>query len=47
MKKVIQDGATTVQSVRYKTGAGSGACQGRRCTPRIEELLEAHKAGEF
>jgi NAD(P)H-nitrite reductase large subunit len=40
MKKVIQEGAHTVNAVRYKTGAGSGPCHGRRCTPRIEALLE-------
>lgn len=47
MKKVIKEGATTVQKVRYKTGAGSGACHGRRCTPRIEALLEDYEAGKF
>lgn len=40
MKKVIREGAHTLNQVRYKTGAGSGACKGRRCTPRIEALLE-------
>ena len=39
MKKVIHEGATTVNMIKYKTGAGSGACKGRRCTPRIEALL--------
>lgn len=47
MKKVIREGAHTVSQVRYKTGAGSGPCQGRRCTPRIEKLLEDFNNGEF
>lgn len=47
MKKVIKDGATTLHKVRYKTGAGSGPCQGRRCTPRIEALLDEYEQGAF
>lgn len=47
MKKVIKEGATSVSAVRYKTGAGSGACKGRRCTPRIESLLKDHEEGLF
>jgi NAD(P)H-nitrite reductase large subunit len=39
MKKVIKNGARTVEEVRKATGAGSGPCSGRRCTPKIEELL--------
>ncbi len=40
MKRVIAEGATTVEAVRKATGAGSGPCHGRRCTPKIEALLE-------
>lgn len=47
MKAVIREGAHTVEAVRKATGAGSGSCGGRRCTPKIEELIEAHKNGEF
>ena len=39
MKKAIKNGAKTVEEVRKATGAGSGPCGGRRCTPKIEELL--------
>ncbi|MDF2881493.1 MAG: (2Fe-2S)-binding protein [Clostridiaceae bacterium] len=39
MKKAILNGARTVQEVRKTTGAGSGSCKGRRCTPKIEEIL--------
>lgn len=40
MKKVIKNGARTVKEVQAATGAGSGACCGRRCTPKIEKLIE-------
>ncbi len=43
MKKVIAEGADTVEKVRKATGAGSGSCHGRRCTPKIEALLEEAK----
>ncbi|SEP29795.1 (2Fe-2S)-binding protein [Propionispora vibrioides] len=41
MKEAIAGGADTVEKVRKVTGAGSGSCGGRRCTPKIEELLAA------
>ena len=40
MKKAIKEGAKTVEEVKKATGAGSGSCNGRRCTPKIEELLK-------
>lgn len=40
MKKVIREGADTLEKVRKATTAGSGSCGGRRCTPKIMELLE-------
>lgn len=40
MKKTIAGGADTLEKVQKATGAGSGSCGGRRCTPRIIELLE-------
>ena len=39
IKKAIADGADTVAKVQKAVGAGSGSCHGRRCTPKIEELL--------
>lgn len=39
IKKAIENGADTIEKVRKATGAGSGPCGGRRCTPKIEELL--------
>ncbi|HHX11735.1 MAG TPA: (2Fe-2S)-binding protein [Clostridiales bacterium] len=43
MKKVIREGATTLEEVRKSTAAGSGSCGGRRCTPKILQLLEDMK----
>lgn len=40
IKKVIREGATSIQEVQKATGAGSGPCGGRRCTPKILGLLE-------
>lgn len=40
IKKVIKDGAKSVTEVQKATGAGSGPCGGRRCTPKIQELLQ-------
>lgn len=39
IKKAIAEGAKTVGEVQKKTGAGSGGCQGRRCTQKIQELI--------
>ncbi len=36
----IAAGASTVEDLKALTGAGSGACLGRRCTSRIEDLLK-------
>lgn len=44
IKKVIRNGADTLVKVREATGAGSGSCNGRRCTPKILELLKEMKA---
>jgi bacterioferritin-associated ferredoxin len=38
-KKAIAEGAATLDEVQKVTGAGSGPCSGRRCTPKIIELL--------
>ncbi len=40
IKKVISGGKTTLVDVQKSSGAGSGDCGGRRCTPRINDLLE-------
>ena len=40
IKKAIQNGADTLEKVQKAVGAGSGPCGGRRCTPKILELLD-------
>lgn len=43
IKEAIKNGALTLEEVQRITGAGNGACGGKRCTPKILELLEAFK----
>jgi NAD(P)H-nitrite reductase large subunit len=38
--KHIKAGTRTLDELRKATGAGSGPCGGKRCTPRILELLQ-------
>jgi len=38
--KHIAEGKTTLEQLRRATGAGGGPCGGKRCTPRILNLLE-------
>jgi NAD(P)H-nitrite reductase large subunit len=38
--KHIQAGLLTVQELQRATGAGTGPCKGKRCTPRIVALLK-------
>jgi len=37
--KVLDTGVRTKEEVNRRTGSGSGGCQGRRCGPRITEML--------
>ena len=43
MKKVIANGADSLEKVQEATGAGSGSCKGRRCSPKILELLDSRE----
>lgn len=43
MKEAIANGASTLEEVQKATGAGSGGCGGRRCTPKILELIDLSK----
>jgi NAD(P)H-nitrite reductase large subunit len=38
----VEKGVKTIHDLKKATGAGSGSCAGKRCTPRIEEILK-HK----
>lgn len=40
IKKYINDGCKTLEDVQKASGAGSGQCGGKRCSPKIEELLK-------
>jgi bacterioferritin-associated ferredoxin len=42
IKKIIANGANSLEKVQKECGAGSGPCGGKRCTPKINELLENH-----
>ena len=37
----IAAGIHTVEELQQMTGAGSGSCQGKQCTPRIEGLVQS------
>lgn len=37
--KAMAAGARTKDAINHATGSGSGSCQGRRCGPRILEML--------
>lgn len=41
--KHIKAGLATVEELKKATGAGTGSCKGKRCAPRIAELLKAVK----
>lgn len=41
IKKAINSGAKTVAEIQKATGAGSGPCGGRRCTEKIQQLLDS------
>ncbi|MBI4667046.1 MAG: (2Fe-2S)-binding protein [Nitrospinae bacterium] len=38
-KQLINEGVLEESELRKATGAGSGSCQGRRCSPRIREMI--------
>jgi bacterioferritin-associated ferredoxin len=40
IKRSIQNGAKTLEEIKNSTGAGTGSCCGKRCTPKIQQLLE-------
>ncbi len=40
----LASGHVSVEALQRVTGAGSGDCEGKRCTPRIEALLAQHLA---
>jgi len=47
IKEAVRRGAVDVDGVKRRTGSGMGACQGSRCSMRIEEILEGMRNGEL
>lgn len=43
IKEAIRNGASTVKEVQEATGAGSGSCNGKNCSPRIYKLIKESK----
>jgi len=41
MLQHIAAGIQTVEALQRISGAGSGSCEGKQCTPRIEALLKS------
>lgn len=41
--EAIVRGNHTVEDIKKVTGATSGLCDGKRCTPKIEELIKEYK----
>ncbi len=41
--QALDAGACTKEEINRLTGSGSGGCQGRRCGPRILEMLREHQ----
>jgi len=39
--KHIKAGLKTVEELKKATGAGTGSCEGKRCTARIAEMLKS------
>lgn len=40
-QKHIQAGMATVAELQKATGAGSGTCKGKHCTPKLEEMIKS------
>ena len=38
--KHVKAGLKTVEELKKATGAGTGSCKGKRCTPRIAEMIK-------
>lgn len=43
IKQAIKNGAKTVEEVKIATGATTGGCGGRRCSYKIQELIDSAK----
>jgi len=41
--KAIREGSLSFEALRRAIRVGTGTCKAKRCRPKIEELLQAHK----
>lgn len=41
IKEAIRNGAKTLDEVKIATGATTGGCCGRRCSHKIQELIDS------
>lgn len=41
--EAVKNGATTYESIKEKTGAGTGGCRGARCKSKIVAIIEENK----
>jgi len=42
IKTAIENGAKTVEDVKRMTGATTGSCRGKRCSQKIQELIDEY-----
>jgi bacterioferritin-associated ferredoxin len=42
IKMAIEDGAKTVEDVKKATGVTTGSCRGKRCSEKIQELIDEY-----
>lgn len=47
IKEAILDGCDTFPKIRERTSAGTGACGGKGCGPRVIKLLKEHQEGQW
>ena len=47
IKEAILDGCDTFPKIRERTSAGTGACGGKGCGPRVVKLLKEHQEGQW
>lgn len=47
IKGAIRNGAITVADVSKATGSCTGGCSGRKCTPKIQELINTYQLKEW
>jgi len=40
IKKAIKNGAVSIEEVKQATGAGTGSCSGKRCSYKIQALID-------